>query len=213
MAGPNGIVCWEESLVGMTKDTVWYQYGFTEPQGPLPQRRSVPQGTIVRLFAEHLKENALRAQHHASAAAGKEQSQARSNGETAPTPLSEDRHGVVSGHIVLFSRTRNRLILNEADLVVRLEAKYGRPVIVVRMETLSFAEQVCHSERDLSVSPNDHCSPAPVHLTGCADNPAYHPETWVNVVPLEEFICTNSSKETTLWVESREGLIHVCAPH
>ena len=40
-------------------------------------------------------------------------------------------------HVVLFSRTRNRKILNEAELVRTLAARTGRTVRILRLETNS----------------------------------------------------------------------------
>ena len=45
-------------------------------------------------------------------------------------------------HIVLFSRTRNRLLLNEHDLCSMLEATFGKAVTILRMETHDLEAQI-----------------------------------------------------------------------
>eukprot|EP00045_Choanoeca_perplexa_P010109 m.101067 g.101067 ORF g.101067 m.101067 type:complete len:555 (-) comp15157_c0_seq2:41-1705(-) len=47
-----------------------------------------------------------------------------------------------NGLVVLFSRTRNRFILNENELIKRFKSDLKRRVVVVRMETHSFRDQV-----------------------------------------------------------------------
>lgn len=44
--------------------------------------------------------------------------------------------------IVLFSRLKNRLILNEAQVITALQSEFKLPVVVLRMEEHSFAHQV-----------------------------------------------------------------------
>lgn len=102
---------------GQRKESTWYQYGFDRPQSPLPQR--VATGGMVRQFTRHVQRY-LGLEPPAASKAG-----------------SRRRRG-----IVVFSRTRNRLILNEATLVDRLRETYNTTVTIVRMENHTFAEQV-----------------------------------------------------------------------
>lgn len=44
--------------------------------------------------------------------------------------------------IVIFSRTQNRLIINQAQLVEKLYGAYGVPVVIIRMETHTFEDQI-----------------------------------------------------------------------
>jgi protein O-mannose beta-1,4-N-acetylglucosaminyltransferase len=98
----------------MSKATTWYDYGFTEPQGPIPNKNV--SGYLVRDFVRF-------ARH-------------RLNLHVSVTHAPADRG------IVLFSRTKNRFILNEDELVRSLQREYQRNVTILRMETHSFREQL-----------------------------------------------------------------------
>lgn len=98
----------------MSKSTTWYDYGFTEPQGPIPSKNV--SGRYIHDFTRFVRQ--------------------RLNLHTSVTHAPEQRG------IVLFSRTRNRFILNEGDLIARMQKDYGRNVTVIRMETLTFRDQV-----------------------------------------------------------------------
>lgn len=47
------LVCFKEVLVGLSKDTTWYQYGFKVPQGPILNKIVSP--IHLKLFAEELR--------------------------------------------------------------------------------------------------------------------------------------------------------------
>ena len=123
---PTHAITWfPHAIVGQSKRTTWYQYGFGEPQvsnrtfvatpcasdtcspvivmvstqGPLPGKRV--DGRDVRAVADYLVDRMVPATDLTSKAC-----------------------------IVLFRRTLNRRILNEAQLISALQHHYGLPVEV-----------------------------------------------------------------------------------
>eukprot|EP01147_Barroeca_monosierra_P009015 gene9015-1344_t len=91
----------------------WYDYGFDKPQGRIQNK--VVDGRDIRLFTRHIRQ--------------------RLGIQDQPTiyPTSP---------IVIFSRTQNRLIINQAQLVEKLYGAYGVPVVIIRMETHTFEDQI-----------------------------------------------------------------------
>ena len=151
---PAELVCFEEAIVGIDKRTTWYvfffrsgdhillsrshnsvlrryQYGFAIPQGPIPwlaggaeesrafrskDVSAAARGRLVRLAAHQLVAGLGLARPRLPDAPADEQ---RSDQSVQPPPQQQQRA------VVLFSRTRNRLILNEGALCQALEAKFG----------------------------------------------------------------------------------------
>ena len=110
----NQLICFQHGVIGISKYTTWYQYGFREPQGPLPH--ILLTGGYVRQFTTFLKMR-LGLKH---------------------TLL----HGSDSSYIVLCSREHNRLIINELDLSMAIARQLKKQVIRVSMATHSLKEQV-----------------------------------------------------------------------
>uniref|UniRef100_S4RU42 Protein O-linked mannose N-acetylglucosaminyltransferase 2 (beta 1,4-) n=1 Tax=Petromyzon marinus TaxID=7757 RepID=S4RU42_PETMA len=111
------LVCFPRAYVGVSKLVTWYQYGFTQPQGPKPNL--LVSGNEVRHFADFIRE--------------------RLNVSVQNNPVGN----AVTGHsVVLFRRTLNRLILNEAELIVALAQEFSTRVLVVSEESHSFPELV-----------------------------------------------------------------------
>lgn len=106
------LLCFTKSYVGLTKITTWYQYGFVQPQGP--KANLLVSGNEIRHFAKFIL--------------GK--LNISSDGS-----ISED-------YIVLFSRTMNRLIVNEAELLLALAQEFQMKTITVSLEDHSFADIV-----------------------------------------------------------------------
>ncbi|CAB4020713.1 O-linked-mannose beta-1,4-N-acetylglucosaminyltransferase 2 [Paramuricea clavata] len=46
------LVCFRDVMVGISKSTTWYDYGFHIPQGPIPNHR--PDGSIIQQFTEYV---------------------------------------------------------------------------------------------------------------------------------------------------------------
>lgn len=132
------ITCFREAYVGQSKEANWYQYGFSEPQGPIANKtvsgyrlREVgnyvmhslglptwDRSAMVRTL-QYLRERALHADARARATGAPEEA-----------------------YIAIFSRRQDRLIVNENDMAAQLQAYYGLPVVFIRNEDMSFEEQV-----------------------------------------------------------------------
>ncbi|XP_065102291.2 protein O-linked-mannose beta-1,4-N-acetylglucosaminyltransferase 2 [Paramisgurnus dabryanus] len=103
------LMCFTKSYVGLSKMTTWYQYGFVQPQGP--KANILISGNEIRQFASFLMErlNITRAEK-----------------------MEEDEY------IVVFKRTTNRLILNEAELILALAQEFQMRTVTVSLEEQSF---------------------------------------------------------------------------
>lgn len=107
------LTCFSDVYVGITKATTWYQYGFREPQGPIPGHTVTAHE--ITMFTRYLKD--------------------RLETHSITVPNGKD-------YIVLFTRKHNRLILNEVDLTLALVTQLRVKVITVGVETHSVAEMV-----------------------------------------------------------------------
>ncbi|KAM9488630.1 protein O-linked-mannose beta-1,4-N-acetylglucosaminyltransferase 2 [Clarias gariepinus] len=107
------LMCFTKSYVGLSKMTTWYQYGFVQPQGP--KANILVSGNEIRQFASFLMD--------------------RLNITTEERPEGDD-------YIVVFSRTSNRLILNEAELLLILAQEYKMRTVTVSLEEQTFASIV-----------------------------------------------------------------------
>ncbi|EGD77857.1 hypothetical protein PTSG_12894 [Salpingoeca rosetta] len=126
---PAQLTCFSSLRVGISKRTTWYDYGFEHPQGPLPSKDV--DGRDLRVFARFL----ISKLEQLAPAAASSSSQVSSSSVSPPAIRPQSP-------IAVFSRTRNRFILNEAKLIRTLRAAFHVPVVVVRMETHTFEEQV-----------------------------------------------------------------------
>ncbi|KAI1885678.1 hypothetical protein AGOR_G00206290 [Albula goreensis] len=106
------LLCFTKSYVGLSKMTTWYQYGFVQPQGP--KANILVSGNEIRQFAAFLAE--------------------KLNVTAEGQPEEGD------GYIVVFSRSLNRLILNEAELILALVQEYQMRVVTVSLEEQSIAD-------------------------------------------------------------------------
>ncbi|XP_020848925.1 protein O-linked-mannose beta-1,4-N-acetylglucosaminyltransferase 2 [Phascolarctos cinereus] len=113
------LLCFPQAYVGLSKVTTWYQYGFVQPQGPkaniLVSGNEIRQFT--RFFAERLNVSGTEGRGRGRGPAGEE-------------------------YIVVFSRTLNRLILNEAELLLALAQEFQMKTVTVSLEDHSFADVV-----------------------------------------------------------------------
>ncbi|GFN79273.1 protein o-linked-mannose beta-1,4-n-acetylglucosaminyltransferase 2 [Plakobranchus ocellatus] len=103
-------ICFENSYTGLSQGTLWYQYGFYRPQGPLLVNASV-------------LENVHRAVGYLAS--------------ILETPCLFCSSG---NYLVLLSRKDNRLIINEGDLVLSLVRSTKLKVMAVSLETHSIRE-------------------------------------------------------------------------
>jgi protein O-mannose beta-1,4-N-acetylglucosaminyltransferase len=107
------LLCFSHAFVGLSKITTWYQYGFVQPQGP--KANILVSGNEIRQFARFMTEK-LNVSH-------------------AGAPLGEE-------YILVFSRTQNRLILNEAELLLELAQEFQMKTVTVSLEDHAFADVV-----------------------------------------------------------------------
>ncbi|EHH51379.1 hypothetical protein EGM_10741 [Macaca fascicularis] len=107
------LLCFSHAFVGLSKITTWYQYGFVQPQGP--KANILVSGNEIRQFARFMTEK-LNVSHTGA-------------------PLGEE-------YILVFSRTQNRLILNEAELLLALAQEFQMKTVTVSLEDHAFADVV-----------------------------------------------------------------------
>lgn len=110
------LLCFPRAVVGLSKTTTWYQYGFVQPQGP--KANILVSGQEIRRFARFVADKLNASQ---AAASGR--------------PLGEE-------YILVFSRTQNRLILNEAELLLALAREFQMKTVTVSLEDHAFADVV-----------------------------------------------------------------------
>ncbi|XP_074051690.1 protein O-linked-mannose beta-1,4-N-acetylglucosaminyltransferase 2 [Macrotis lagotis] len=115
LKGLGRLLCFPRAYVGLSKATTWYQYGFVQPQGP--KANILVSGTEIRQFTRFFME--------------------RLN-----VSVAEGRGTAGEEYIVVFSRTLNRLILNEAELLLALAQEFQMKTITVSLEDYAFADVV-----------------------------------------------------------------------
>ena len=107
------VTCFRNAYTGISKETTWYQYGFREPQGPIPHHTVT--ALQINQFTAYLKY--------------------RLNTSTMPVPNG-------NSYIVFFTRKHNRLVLNEVELTFALVREFKMKVLSVGAETHSIAEMI-----------------------------------------------------------------------
>ncbi|KAJ3083777.1 Protein O-linked-mannose beta-1,4-N-acetylglucosaminyltransferase 2 [Quaeritorhiza haematococci] len=107
------LTCFSELIVGPRKTTTWYQWGLGQPQGPLMQwGREAVNGYWIREATDWLFAQSLLQQNSTSPT-------------PSSTPSTTDLEEAVQPDLILvFSRTRNRIILNENDLLSTLSTSF-----------------------------------------------------------------------------------------
>lgn len=107
------VTCFRDAYVGISKETTWYQYGFREPQGPIPHHTVT--ALQINQFTRYLKH--------------------RLNTSSLPLPNG-------NSYIVFFTRKHNRLILNEVEVTFALVREFKMKVLSMGAETHSIAEMI-----------------------------------------------------------------------
>lgn len=104
-------VCFREAHIGLSKETTWYDYGFHQPQGPLPH-----QGQEVTL---------------------------RNTVDAIIHKLGLEDRVCDSRTLILVSRKKTRLIVNEMQVMQTLASVTGMPVVALQLEeATNFTELV-----------------------------------------------------------------------
>ena len=104
------LTCFREVIVGLSKDTTWYQYGFHTHQGPIEDTRV--EKPSLDLFVKYLR-------HKLNCV------------KTA------------SKYVVLVSRKRSRMILNQVELSMSLANLFQAEVLFLDLEDSSVADAIC----------------------------------------------------------------------
>lgn len=126
-------ICFENLIVGNSNEGTWYDYGFYEnPQGPITKKplESAPIREAVAFLKKY---------YEISASNDKDNKKILKK-LLRRTAKESDNKISSTKYISLFSRTQDRLILNEKDFIKELERNYGLPVKLVQLETLKFNE-------------------------------------------------------------------------
>ncbi|KAL2911767.1 Protein O-linked-mannose beta-1,4-N-acetylglucosaminyltransferase 2 [Polyrhizophydium stewartii] len=138
--------CFRDAVVGNTKLTTWYQYGFREPQGPILGKS--PNGMYVREVSEWFLRRLAQP-------LSPDEDYTLPRTFTLPPGVSADKPSEMdklvdypeTDLIVIMSRRRNRLILNEDELANDLHRAFGYEVKFVRNEDMTFEEQILAMRR------------------------------------------------------------------
>lgn len=131
---PEEYICYEDAVVGNSKSLAWYQYGFSHPQGPIPEHTA---------NGHKMREAALYALRKLGVPAWDSLEQARIiklllEGHQTTRRQSKDS----SACIAIFSRRRTRVILNEDKLAKAIEEEFGLPICWIRLEDQPVPELV-----------------------------------------------------------------------
>lgn len=109
----DSLTCFRHGIIGVSKYTTWYHYGFKQPQGPLPHIALT--GQYLHHFTGFIKRRLGILNGHSN---------------------SEDHY------VVLCSRDNNRLIINELDLSLAIARHLNKQVIRLSLDTHSLREQI-----------------------------------------------------------------------
>ena len=133
---PNVVTCFRDAVVGQSKLTTWYQYGFKEPQGPIQGKKV--NGLNVREVVEWMVRRVGLPLGH------DELYQANKQSQTLPPAKPDNSHFDFpeTNLLVIMSRRQNRLILNEEQLAQDLTRAFGFKTVFLRNEDHSFEEQI-----------------------------------------------------------------------
>lgn len=137
---PDVVKCFKRAIVGNSKRTSWYQYGFSSPQGPIPEKNV--SGYHVREFSDYMIDRSI--QHYRSGKIHLMNSNPKDVETNILFNLFKQKHSGYESDdlIVVLSRSENRLILNEEELKNRLEEKFRLRTLYLRMESHPIEEQI-----------------------------------------------------------------------
>ncbi|KAJ3030535.1 UNVERIFIED_CONTAM: Protein O-linked-mannose beta-1,4-N-acetylglucosaminyltransferase 2 [Siphonaria sp. JEL0065] len=143
---PDLITCFRDATAGVRKLTTWYQYGFSGPQGPI--KNKFVNGFHVRMVADFFTSRlGLPTQDYYGESNDLMLDSAK--GKAIANPLNKLGASKTTGVdyigpdlIIILSRTRNRLIVNEKALAEHLERTFKHQVLLVRNEDHTLEEQI-----------------------------------------------------------------------
>lgn len=133
-------ICFRDAVVGNSKVGTWYAYGFLEPQGPIPYKKT--SGLFIRTVASYLLHrmhlplwDESMVQTTLQELIRRQVVHGESGRRIRGVPIRND------AFITIFSRKLDRLIVNEVELAETLGDTYGLPVRTVRMEDMHLGQQ------------------------------------------------------------------------
>ncbi|KAJ3149664.1 Protein O-linked-mannose beta-1,4-N-acetylglucosaminyltransferase 2 [Irineochytrium annulatum] len=146
---PGVYTCFRDAVVGNSKLTTWYQYGWVEPQAKIKDK--VVNGLHVRMVAEWFV-------RRIGLPLGEDEQPDRIFGNGPAVDTGAEAQAVLAPPqqqaptkevdfpetdlIIVLARRRNRLILNEVEMAVALKNAFGYEVVFVRNEDHTFEQQV-----------------------------------------------------------------------
>lgn len=131
------LICFRDAVVGNSKHGTWYTYGFLEPQGPIPNKRT--SATFLEDAATFLLKSFDAPFLGDSTRIVEELERIVGSGSKVKSDNQvKDKRPVF---ITFISRTIDRLILNEKEVIAKLEERYSLMVKVVRMEDMELKDQ------------------------------------------------------------------------
>lgn len=110
----DGVTCFKSIFIGLSKTTTWYDYGFTNPQGPLLNYEA--NSRHVRSTVEHIRQQ-------------------------LPLP---SRNFNTRDFMVLFERKENRKLINEMELTLDIIKTVGMKVIILNYDSYSLSDLISY---------------------------------------------------------------------
>jgi protein O-mannose beta-1,4-N-acetylglucosaminyltransferase len=152
-------VCFAEAIVGNSKHSTWYNYGFVEPQGPIQgkevdglhvrdaaryimRRVGVAGWNREQLVVEHARLHREAVMRRLAGGYSSSSSSSSCSSSSSSVEQIHDSPITTTHYITIFTRQRDRLILNQQELANALQKTYALPVRTVRMEDQSLTEQI-----------------------------------------------------------------------
>lgn len=108
------LICFNSVFIGLSKTTVWYDYGFSRPQGPLLDNKA--DGRQVKSTAQFIRQQ-------------------------LPIPSENFR---AQEYLVLFTRKENRKIVNEYELILQVMKTVGMKVVNLNYESYTLFELIMY---------------------------------------------------------------------
>ncbi|XP_045193242.2 protein O-linked-mannose beta-1,4-N-acetylglucosaminyltransferase 2-like [Mercenaria mercenaria] len=117
----DGLICFRSIFIGLSKTTTWYDYGFSNPQGPLSDSKvdSSHINSAVSYLRQHL-------------------------------PLASDNYNSQE-YVVMFTRKENRKIMNDLELTLKILRTVGMKVMNLNFESYSVSELISYTSKSKGV--------------------------------------------------------------
>lgn len=125
--GNDQVICFENAEIGLDKSTVWYDYGFQDFQKPIQKTRN--QKNLIKTQTDKIKNLILKEDKYETFF---DLNEAKSN---------VDKTKCEKYYVVLLSRTKSRIIINEKQLFEKLEQIF-KQLKVIRLDLDSSSESL-----------------------------------------------------------------------